>query len=174
MTRPAVEDILAGYTGQELLAIAERRLDAERRHDWDEIAAKADRFWTEIESDPDTSAAFDRLVAGMNAQIPPPPPEIRPRPRRTIRDDEAARHWYGRSALAGELDSLARALEGERNNALNRAAFRLGQLVTSGHLSTDEVIDGCFDVARALGLGETEIASTVRSGLHRGMEHPRP
>lgn len=62
---------------------------------------------------------------------------VRPEPVRTpldpahLRPQRAASAWAG-AALAGELDRVASAPEGQRNHTLNRAAFALGQIVGAG------------------------------------------
>lgn len=98
------------------------------------------------------------------------PPVVRHEP--TTRDEA-----YGRKALDGECSRVVFATQ--RNNALNRAAFSLGQLVAGGLLSEAEVIERLRDAARQSGLdrdpgcGEQGIARTIASGLRAGKEHPR-
>lgn len=45
---------------------------------------------------------------------------------------------YGRAALAGLSEDIRNAHEGERNNTVNRAIFRAGQLVLSADLSLED------------------------------------
>jgi hypothetical protein len=80
---------------------------------------------------------------------------------------------YGRAALHGELNTLARTQIGARNNQLNRSAFSLGQLLAAGLLDRTEVEHTLTMVASAIGLGAREIQATLRSGLEAGMRHPR-
>lgn len=80
---------------------------------------------------------------------------------------------YGRAALRGEARALARAEVGERNDRLNRAAFRLGQLVASGALDAATVRNMLLDVAVGLGLGEAGAEATIGSGLKAGQNCPR-
>ena len=80
---------------------------------------------------------------------------------------------YGRAALQGELNTLARTQIGARNNQLNKSAFSLGQLLAAGLLDRTEVEHTLTIVAAAIGLGAREIQSTLRSGLEAGMKHPR-
>jgi hypothetical protein len=75
--------------------------------------------------------------------------------------------------LEAECGRLALAPEGQRNHTLNAAAFALGQLVASGALSADEVIVSLVEVARRIGLRDTEIERTVESGLNAGLRSPR-
>jgi hypothetical protein len=170
VTAPTPEEVLANFTGEELQALAERRLDAERRHDWQEIADRAERFWTEVESDPDTNAAFDRLVADRKHLLTHPPPQQRP--RRRIQSGEH-RDSYGRAALRSELAELLDTPTGERNIALNRAAFRMGQLVADGALDEGYTTAVLEAAGAELGLPVFEARSTVRSGLDHGKGKPR-
>lgn len=98
-------------------------------------------------------------------------PEARPRPDGPAAVAGAGR--WGAAALAGELERLRRAAVGTRNDTLNRAAFRLGQIVAVGALDEAEVTDALLAAARAIGLGEAEAARTVRSGLTAGERAPR-
>jgi hypothetical protein len=65
------------------------------------------------------------------------------------------------------------AVEGARNDTLNRAAFRLGQLVAAGHLDDTDTTQRLLAAATTVGLGDREAAATVRSGLDAGKHHPR-
>jgi hypothetical protein len=80
---------------------------------------------------------------------------------------------YGRAALNGELERLLRAPVGARNQTLNVAAFRLGQLVAAGELPYDLVEQEAWTVALLIGLGPSETRGTIRSALRAGMRHPR-
>ena len=80
---------------------------------------------------------------------------------------------YGAAALRNELDTLAGALEGTRNETLNRAAFALGQLVAGGELERAEVEAALLAAALRIGLDEREAAATLRSGLDAGALEPR-
>ena len=78
---------------------------------------------------------------------------------------------YGRKALAGELEKVRTAPEGERNSQLNKSALASGSLCAGG-----EVEDCRADLvaaAIAAGLGETESQKTVESGWRKGMSEPR-
>jgi hypothetical protein len=80
---------------------------------------------------------------------------------------------YGRVALRRELARLSQAIEGTRNDCLNKAAFTLGQLVAIGALDEDETATTLIAEGQLLGLGVTETERTVLSGLRAGMEQPR-
>jgi hypothetical protein len=83
---------------------------------------------------------------------------------------------YGGTALVRELDMLRSTGEGGRNDALNRAAFNLFQLVDNGELVEREVVDGLRAAALATGLTEREVATTMesaRAGAGRSPRSPR-
>ena len=75
-------------------------------------------------------------------------------------------------ALRGELAGVAAAQPGTRNDRLNRAAFRLGQLVGNG--AVHELEQQLLAAALAAGLTESESRATIASGLGAGQRHPRP
>lgn len=80
---------------------------------------------------------------------------------------------YGAAALRRELDELAQAAQGTRNDSLNRSAFALGQLVASGALEEGSTADALLDAGLRLGLGERECERTIASGMGAGMDTPR-
>lgn len=103
---------------------------------------------------------------------------VRPEPPRAPVDGAALLPRAGVSAwaaaaLAGELDRVAAAAEGQRNHTLNRAAFVLGQLVGASHLDRDLVAGQLARAGEAAGLGPREVAATVASGLGAGERWPR-
>jgi putative DNA primase/helicase len=85
---------------------------------------------------------------------------------------------YGRTALKDECAALAAMpKDSGRNDALNRAAFNMFQLVTSGDLNEDVVRTELFAAATACGLvaedGAEQIHATIGSGARAGHAHPR-
>lgn len=80
---------------------------------------------------------------------------------------------YARAALRGEVERVQSARNGERNAALNRAAYSLGQIVAAGDLAEHEVRAELADAARAVGLDADETRATIASGLRAGTAHPR-
>jgi putative DNA primase/helicase len=122
------------------------------------------------------------LVAGVEQTTPQPVPSVSsPSPftvRASANGDGAAA--YGRRALDMECARVFTTPAGAgRNNALNRAAFSLGQLVAGKVLLRQEVESRLTCAARQAGLdadencGERGIRATVRSGLEAGMLEPR-
>jgi hypothetical protein len=80
---------------------------------------------------------------------------------------------YLAGALRSELDRIAAAPVGARNDTLNRAAFRLAQLTAAGHGHPDQLHAPLLDAALAVGLTEPEAKATIASGLRAGTQHPR-
>jgi hypothetical protein len=69
---------------------------------------------------------------------------------------------------------VAAARPGTRNDTLNRAAFRLGQLAAAGKGNLDVLTAPLLDAALTAGLTEPEALATINSGLTAGQRHPRP
>lgn len=89
------------------------------------------------------------------------------------RKREGRRATYVKAAAHRIIEELAGVGSGGRNNALNVAAFAMGQLVQPGGL--DER-DAELELTRAgaeLGLSANEVKQTVKSGLSKGMNKPR-
>lgn len=80
---------------------------------------------------------------------------------------------YGLAALENESLELSLALQGGRNNRLNKAAFCLGQLIAVGELDQSIVFGRLLTTAIEIGLTESEARSTISSGMKRGMDAPR-
>src|SRR4029077_3528357 len=85
---------------------------------------------------------------------------------------------YAQAALDGCADELAQAAPGERNDTLNKKAFRLGTMVARGWIPTEEVCDALLTAADACGLnsddGEGLTRKTIQSGLESGKKIPHP
>jgi Bifunctional DNA primase/polymerase, N-terminal len=80
---------------------------------------------------------------------------------------------YGQTALESELGRLALAPEGQRNDTLVRAAYRLGQLVGGHELEPGSATSQLLAVALRVGLCQSEAERTIRSGLDAGIANPR-
>jgi hypothetical protein len=85
---------------------------------------------------------------------------------------------YARAALDGCVGDVAQAATGERNDTLNKKAFRLGTMVARGWISAEEVYDALLAAADACGLnsddGEGLTRKTIQSGLESGRKFPHP
>jgi hypothetical protein len=119
---------------------------------------------------------FVRQADGELPSVPPAllntlAPAIQPRV--ALPPAVARRSGYGPAALEREAEHVATAPKGQRNHALNRAAFNLGQLIAAGHLTEAEVTAELAHAATRAGLGATEATRTIASGLQAGQQHPR-
>lgn len=98
---------------------------------------------------------------------PPAPPSEWLTPTTKVSTDA-----YLERALQNELTAFALVTDGHRNNALNKAAFSLGQLIVAG-LNRGRVETSLRTIAESLGLGHEEIEKTLRSGIEAGLANPR-
>jgi hypothetical protein len=100
------------------------------------------------------------------------PPHRHDPPPQPVRVDRTLSAWAAR-ALDDEATQVRASPAGTRNHRLNRAAFNLGQIASTGLLDTDLITWRLHHAAIAAGLGHTEAARTIRSGLQAGLRHPR-
>ncbi|WP_338677558.1 bifunctional DNA primase/polymerase [Streptomyces sp. SCSIO 30461] len=80
---------------------------------------------------------------------------------------------YLAAAVAGEVQRIARAVNGNRNTALYQASVALGQLVAGGELPASDVVAKLAAAAVGQGLHESEALRTIDSGLRAGARKPR-
>jgi len=115
---------------------------------------------------PDELAIVSReLLAELAGPEPP-----RPDPSRFVLRVPAGSR-YGAVALEREIGGLL--LAERRNDGLNKAGFRLFQLVAGGVLTEAEVTARLTEVALHVGLTERETAATLASARQAGMQQPR-
>ena len=81
---------------------------------------------------------------------------------------------YVTAAFERELDRLERAPNHQRNHCLNRCAFKLGQLLPYSTMTAEDCSRRLAEIAKRIGLDDSEIAPTIRSGLTAGCQNPRP
>jgi hypothetical protein len=62
--------------------------------------------------------------------------------------------------------------EGQRNDRLNRLAFRAGQLAAGGQLEVGVALSVLVEAATRTGLPLVEAARTARSGITAGFAYP--
>ena len=118
------------------------------------------------------AVAPDWLVALTRKPVPKPITSKISLPARPRGSDT-----YGKAALDYEVAELANTLKGGRNHALNRASFRLHQLVAGGELDSHEVRTRLIEAATDNGLmaedGLRSVQATITSGACAGLLHPR-
>ncbi len=75
--------------------------------------------------------------------------------------------------VATVCGGVTQAVNGTRNDTLNRAAYTLGRIVEAGQLDYFIAADALTAAGKAAGLDDDEIGPTVRSGLAAGAKEPR-
>lgn len=84
---------------------------------------------------------------------------------------------YGLAALHSEAETVANTPQGERNDALNRAWYRMGSLVGGGQLTGPTARQHLAQAALQSGLPQAEITEVLRTGstggLTAGQKTPR-
>ena len=120
--------------------------------------------------DPGTGHMIETVPAHLVARMVKPARPARPAPRPAATPPSPG---YWGAALQGELDAIATAPEGTRNETLNRAAFNLGTLIAAAGEQPDDVTALLAAAAAQAGLEEWEADGTIRSGLTAGMDQPR-
>ena len=108
---------------------------------------------------PDSKPKSAKSVEEEARLIPIPPDKL-----------ERARA-YANAARDRELERLRKAPRHQRNDTLNLAAFKLGQLAAYDILKESE-IEPMARVAREIGLDADEIGPTISSGLKAGGDIP--
>ena len=100
-------------------------------------------------------------------------PETKPTPHLNGNAPYAPGQGYAAKALDEEVQRVRQSGDHAHNDALNRAAFSLGQLVGGGLLTEGEVEQALLSAALDVGQGEGEAIATIRSGLRSGITKPR-
>jgi len=80
---------------------------------------------------------------------------------------------YGMVACEDEARRVAQTAEGGRNQALFKAAFKLGTIIAAGRLDHGRAQRALEGAASQCGLGEREATKTIASGLRAGLDKPR-
>lgn len=80
---------------------------------------------------------------------------------------------YGRAAMRNILERMTATAEGGRNDALNAAAFSVGQLVAGNELGEEYAREELTHAAREMGLTRAEVEATIASGTRSGKAEPR-
>lgn len=114
--------------------------------------------------------------APASAPAEPAPTAPRRRRRRATPPRELAAGEamtrYGQVALAALVDEIRAAAEHTRNNTLNKAAFRAGQLVAAGQIAEDVARAELEQAAVETGLPAREAKTTVRRAIADGIKQP--
>ena len=121
-----------------------------------------------------TTPAVTRLPSWLAELLSTPAePAARPLPATVVGESNERARRYLQAAADAELLEVAGAPVGTRNATLNRAAFRLGQLVGAGLGHRPQLANALLGAALSAGLGEREARATIDSGLLAGERNPR-
>jgi hypothetical protein len=116
-------------------------------------------------------AAGTRVLT--RAPLAPAPPWLiellRPRPKSISPFPTTKTAAPCSASIGGALRVLAGAREGERNRALYWVSCRLGEAVRAGAITEVEALALLASVGRQVGLLDSEIVRTARSGLREGV-----
>ncbi len=128
-------------------------------------------------------AVMPDWLVELTREPPPKRLSIRERATAAVNAHRLARMFqsgggirYAAAALTKEINSLASAGVGSRNNALNKAAFSLFQLVHAGLLQANEVERQLNDACVANGLigdGLPSVMATIQSAFNGAAAKPR-
>lgn len=80
---------------------------------------------------------------------------------------------YGIAAFRGIMANLADDVAHGRNNALNRAAFRLGRIVGGGEFAHESAVARLRTAAGMMNLPRHEVDHILRGGYTRGVLNPK-
>lgn len=83
---------------------------------------------------------------------------------------------WGRAALNGNIADILKCVpgEGSANNQINTAAFRIGQAVGGGQITSEEAWDALVEALAVLGIGDEDKAlGTIERGFSTGLLEPR-
>ena len=111
------------------------------------------------------------LLKKIGKKVPPAGPSAAP--QNIAPGDRDRALDYAKAARQRELDRLQKAPLHQRNNTLNKCAFKLGQFLPFGLLSSTTITDELTSVAKKIGLDDQEIRATIDSGMRAGQCQPR-
>lgn len=115
--------------------------------------------------------SHQNALAPVNA-----PKEITLPPIQINMENPRLRAWV-ESAFQQEIQALAQAGKGGRNEQLNRSAFAVYQLVAAGWIKDEHAHTALLDAAAVCGLlkddGRKQVLATIASGKRGGLGQPR-
>ncbi len=72
------------------------------------------------------------------------------------------------------IHKIRSSVEGSRNDTLNQVAYTMGDLIRKNEIAREVVERELMTAARSVGLEDSEINATIRSGIDSGIDKPRP
>lgn len=97
------------------------------------------------------------------------------KPKNATKQKERDFSAFVNAAIEDEVNNVRCAVEDNRNNTLNKAAFALGQLVSAewANANQSSIESLLLDAALSIGLDSNEARATITSGLEKGKIKPR-
>lgn len=108
-----------------------------------------------------------KAPAWLLALLAPPPEPPTPEGRPLARTGQPGRA-YAVEALRREVEQVATAPSGARNDTLNRAVWSVSRFIPEGLLQPTEIAEALAHAARVAGLDRIETARTLASALAAG------
>jgi hypothetical protein len=146
------------------------------------------RQWSGVDGAPELDEAFQwddipvipnwlvDLIRAPKQRDDLQPQEPRHTPTPAPGSDDPGLLAWARAALKGCSDSLAAEGKGGRNEALNKAAFRLGSISAHGLLTRQEAYSALRESGIANGMvredGRVQFSKTFNSGFEAGLRSP--
>ena len=117
------------------------------------------------------ACGFEVLHGGALAPVPDWIVEaLNPKPVPIVTRFASTRSSVTSASIRGALRVLAKAREGERNQALFWTACRMGEAIRAGTITENEGLALLTSVGRQTGLLDREILRTARSGINEGIK----
>jgi hypothetical protein len=127
--------------------------------DWQAIGERAQARWRA----PDPADVTARRAPGAQNRAPG-------RTRRApVVETCHNRRAYAAATVQGVCTDIAHTPPGDRNNVLNRGAYKLGRLVTSQLVTEADALAVLHEAAARCGLGDREAHAVIVHALHDGM-----
>jgi hypothetical protein len=117
------------------------------------VHVSSERYYWAVEGEPAPLPSYLQPPAGGVPNVVVPHDPVK-RGRR-----------YARAAFDAELEAVRIAVDGTRNDQLNRSAFAIARFVTDGSIPASEYVERFTGTATDAGLGADEVRRTLASAL---------
>jgi P4 family phage/plasmid primase-like protien len=107
---------------------------------------------------------LELLIGEKRGRVSPPPPTAP-----TLVSSSNGHSKYAAAALRSAIDRIRSAVNGTRNETLNREGFAMSAFVRDGYLDRGTVEYELRSAAQAVGLSDSEIDKTLRSAMNAGL-----
>jgi len=121
----------------------------------------------------DWATSPDTPIADLPASLVRKLTSTKPRPAAPTPTHYLAGSKLANAIVRSECERITTAATGERNNALNTAAFKIGKHIAAGIIERDYAVQELTNAAITAGLGRSETKATIESGMAGGAAAPR-